>query len=453
MRFQSCQIRETLLLGALAVAVVLSGCNGGGGGGGGGPMSGGGPRLSLTEQGEFSVKAQEAANSIPNPGGSVMQSSNRDDDDVTKDSISVTATRDANGQVTFVGSYDDGSGGDPEVRIGTENDLVTRFSGKVICDQCDTKPFGDNARWNGAELKKTYRDGTLWVDAYTDIEEPTTRTEGGSCGVGSTVSAGTPCTYQVGSQTFILRMEGSRVCFAFACVGGNIIDRNSNINGVPLTLVTTGSGNSRTISELSDNLAMSVGGTGTVQDTDYLAGGVWLYVPNSGAVDDFEFGAFADGSDPFEQGNIMALTGTATYQGDATGVYTEKESATATATFGYFDADVRLTANFGDGSTLGTISGVIDNAKEDGQAIDGNPSLNLGSADIGASNSGFFTGDTAMTLNDRNYAGKWGGQFYGNGDDPADHPGSVAGTFGGATSENPDGYESSFVGAYGAYKQ
>ena len=513
MRLWSYQMRWTSILGALTVAVVLSGCNGGGGGGGaasggaggGGAGSSGLTQLQLTQQGPFSRQVADAAGSIPNQG-SVTQSSNMMEG-ITQDTVNVTATRDANGQVTFAGTYDDGSGGDPEVRIGTANDLVTRFSGERICDQCDTKPFGDNARWNGAELKKTYSDGTLWVDVYTDIEAPTTReVSAGDPASTGTVDVPVGTTFQRasgitsttgGGQSHRGSLDGAAGVFrcpsGCSILGGEITggkwtftpDRPPGARDVPGTaagVVFTGefdrtgtsgtfngqSGSFRCIStscgQSTSNGRLSAlrgtwifipasGRTVTEQDTDYLAGGVWLYVPNSGAAADFEFGAFADGGDPFNQNNIMALTGTATYQGDATAVYTEKESATATATFGYFDADVRLTADFGDGSALGTISGVINNMKEDGMAVDGNPSLNLGSAAIGDSNSGFFNGDTAMTHNDRSYAGKWGGQFYGNGDDATDHPGSVAGTFGGATSGNTDGYEASFVGAYGAYKQ
>ena len=142
------------------------------------------------------------------------------------------------------------------------------------------------------------------------------------------------------------------------------------------------------------------------------------------------------------------MTGTATYsaQDGATGVYADAEEGRNY----FFDADVTLTANFGNGSELGTISGRIHNFDVDGLTVTGNPELTLDSADIGSSNSGFFTGDTRMdVVGGSNFTGKWGGQFYGNGANPTDAPGSVAGTFGAATA---DGSES-FLGAYGAYKQ
>ena len=185
--------------------------------------------------------------------------------------------------------------------------------------------------------------------------------------------------------------------------------------------------------------------TGSVQDADYLAGGIWVWVPpDATSVDDFHFGAFVDGNDPFQQANLAALTGSATYTGDATAVYSYQPTER-----NYFvDGDVRLTADFGDASNLGSISGAITNIRGEGPSAgwyDG-VSVRLGTAPIGSANSGFFTGDTSTSGTDSAFTGKWGGQFYGNAGVGA-APGSVAGTFGGATA---DGRES-FVGVFGAY--
>ena len=95
---------------------------------------------------------------------------------------------------------------------------------------------------------------------------------------------------------------------------------------------------------------------GVAEDTDYLAAGIWVYAPdNASSLDDYEYGAFADGSDPFVQNNLAGVTGTATYsaQDGATGVYADAEEGRNY----FFDANVTLTANFGNGSELGTISG------------------------------------------------------------------------------------------------
>ena len=158
------------------------------------------------------------------------------------------------------------------------------------------------------------------------------------------------------------------------------------------------------------------------------------------SVDDFTFGAFVHGEDPYDQSNLTALTGEYTYTGDATGVY----SVLADERNYFFDADVTLTADFVDNSNLGTIGGRIHDISVDDELVEGDPTLNLGRASIGATNSGFFTGDTDMEYDGESYTGKWGGQFFGN--DDSNPPGSVAGTFGAATSNG----ENSVLGVYGA---
>ena len=185
----------------------------------------------------------------------------------------------------------------------------------------------------------------------------------------------------------------------------------------------------------------------TVQEADYLVGGIWMRVPEDAAsVADYEFGAFMSGSDPFEQDNLAGLTGTATYTGGATAVYSYQPTNR-----NYFvDGEVRLTADFGDASSLGTIDGTISNITGEGPKpgwYEGG-SVVLGTAQIGDADSGFFTGDTSTRSSDPDdpvLTGKWGGRFYGNGAAGA-HPGSVAGTFGGATDDGSQ----SFVGIYGA---
>ncbi|MDE0398995.1 MAG: hypothetical protein OXL96_14455 [Candidatus Poribacteria bacterium] len=180
---------------------------------------------------------------------------------------------------------------------------------------------------------------------------------------------------------------------------------------------------------------------GTVgDDTDYIAGGLWVYRDDDAtSLDDYEYGAFADVSDPFEQANLGDLTGTARYIGSATGVYAD---ARDTGRNYFFDADVELTANFDND----TISGRIDNFSGDDVTITGSPVLRLADAPIGGTDSGFFTGDTSLRYEGEDYTGKWGGQFAGNGRNDG-MPGSVGGTFGGATA---DGYEG-FLGVFGAH--
>ena len=103
------------------------------------------------------------------------------------------------------------------------------------------------------------------------------------------------------------------------------------------------------------------GETPTVPNADYLAFGLWLYVPED--VTDsanYEVGTFAGGGDPFEITHLAGLTGTATYVGDALGAY-YVDGLTDDPTVGFFTADVTLDADFGDGTATGSISGEVTN--------------------------------------------------------------------------------------------
>ena len=188
--------------------------------------------------------------------------------------------------------------------------------------------------------------------------------------------------------------------------------------------------------------------TGEEAETDWLAAGIWAFIPDSEALGDYEFGAFADGGDPFNDANLQALTGTARYGGQAVGVYYSFSADESEA--GPFTADVALTANFGDADALGSISGTVSNVEtEGGSPIDA--TLALETAAIGDSDAGFFTGRTSMAFGGRTYAGRWGGQFFDDGAAATDLPASVAGTFGATTSEA--GGTGSLVGAFGAERQ
>ena len=181
---------------------------------------------------------------------------------------------------------------------------------------------------------------------------------------------------------------------------------------------------------------------GPVPPSDHVAGGIWVYVPESATnVDDFVFGAFVDGNDPFKQSELSALTGVVTYEGegDVTLVYSD---ADPTARRNYFpDASVSLTVDFDNE----TVSGTIHSFDADGEPVNlSMTELTLGEANIGDSDSGFFSGDTrGTTPKGVNGDGKWGGQFFGNGDRA---PKGVAGTFGFTTSNG----EESVLGVFGA---
>lgn len=404
--------------------MAVSGC-GGGGNGSGSPMAGnGGPTTpSVSVFTGLNANATTADNIVTAIGkvskakpqaGSVTQSSNVDVNNITLDQVEVTAEYGAT-QHRF------------SVRNGTEWSIdMSEGNPQRISDT--TPPF------KGSELSKRVSGGTVYVDAYSDIEAPETSTDGS---VGSVLSVGQSVRYEGGgnSFTFMVRQDG------FGCVSSSICAVQSlNINNFQARRNADGNWE---ILALPAGV-MSVGNM-TTPDTDYLAGGIWLFVPDDlASADDYVFGAFGDGNDPFDQNNLVALLGTATYEGAATGVYSEKMAESTS--IGYFDGDVELTADFGNASGLGTISGSITNFEVDGESADG--TLNLGTANIGSQNSGFFQGDVTGSDDERMYTGNWGGQFFGNGESDG-KPGSVGGTFGGSSTDDAV----NFVGAFGAYKQ
>ena len=75
-------------------------------------------------------------------------------------------------------------------------------------------------------------------------------------------------------------------------------------------------------------------------DTDYLAMGYWLSERKEKSSTDPNYALMigAGGSDPFVPEDVVGLTGTATYEGHATGLHTKKENATADPVIDYFTA-------------------------------------------------------------------------------------------------------------------
>ena len=319
------------------------------------------------------------------------------------------------------------SGNSYSIRNGSSWSISTSDGNPTKIDA--TPPF------DGQELYKRVNGGTLYVDVYSDIEAPSSRqvsTPGASVRLedrlGSTISGLTldevnarmgDGTLDGVAGTFSCDRTGGGRCPAFAGTGFD--PTNTDWIFTPHGSTTTEA----------------------TPDTDYLAGGVWLFVPDDAmSTDDVEVGAFGDGNDPFQQSNLMALQGTARYDGAVAGIYTVKSEEEV----GYWGGDVSLTANFGGPNDLGTISGSVFNIEsEDGEQAG---TLPLRTANIGSSNSGFFEGRLNGTVAGVGFAGRWGGQFFGNGEADG-KPGSVGGTLGGTSNDE----DVSFVGAFGAYKQ
>ena len=130
-------------------------------------------------------------------------------------------------------------------------------------------------------------------------------------------------------------------------------------------------------------------------NNDYLVFGVWMQdveaIADDGTVTTpNDFGAFQDGG---REGPVaVEITGTATYEGSATGLYTAGESVD------YFQGNAELTADFGADDAQGTITGRID-----GIVAGGNPMTDVihlnddGTPDDGnISAAGAITGDARM---------------------------------------------------------
>ena len=224
--------------------------------------------------------------------------------------------------------------------------------------------------------------------------------------------------------------------------------------------------------------------SGTVPTADYLAIGNWLYVPED--VTDsvnYEFGVYASGGDPFYISHLAAVAGTATYFGDAVGMY-YVDGLSGSPTVGSFNADAQLTADFGDGSETGFISGKVKNfVFEDDVASSLPETVTLASRTYdylpegfgvspGSTNifdttwgdddpwpGGHIGGVTEANVDGEDWYGQWHGAFYGNGlattDIPpsyVEQPSSVAGVFGTSQRNNNGRSDSGLTGSFGAHR-
>ncbi len=165
----------------------------------------------------------------------------------------------------------------------------------------------------------------------------------------------------------------------------------------------------------------AMGATVDVEDTNYLAYGIWLKrTTKDGATTYNEVEAFTDGN-VLATVDIADVVGSATYTGNSTGVYvknvTDPEGAIKTATSGLYSADVTLRANFG-GGDIGTnkqfrIEGdvktfVLQNGEENDWGVKLESATFPNNANVF---SGMTTGDSTVDK------GAWNGTFYGEAPD------------------------------------
>ncbi len=214
---------------------------------------------------------------------------------------------------------------------------------------------------------------------------------------------------------------------------------------------------------------------------DYLAFGWWSYAPQDATqADAYDFGAYATGGSPFVNANLQGLTGTASYAGDAAGMYYVGRSS-PNPTTGTFTADVAFMADFGTTDTWGTVTGEVNNFAFEGDvAAMFPPSLPLGSNPGGSRRESWGIERDERNIFDRwrpedeyAYAGGhvlghgwleegqwatyWDGKFFGNRTSASDHPNSIAGVFSAypyleGVIEPWDGAEKGLAGAFGAYR-
>ena len=196
----------------------------------------------------------------------------------------------------------------------------------------------------------------------------------------------------------------------------------------------------------------AAGATVSVADKDYLTYGFWLdTTTKDGEISSYDaVQTFAMSELPAST-NLGNVEGTASYEGDAAGVYvheTKKEDGNLdTATSGRFTADVALTAYFDvpESSTKkdGTIEGTISNFDLDG-GPDNEWNVKLSATGINVDTG--FTGNASGMTGDN---GSLSGQFHGteNADDDTVAPPVLVGEF------NANFVNGAVAGAYGARKQ
>ncbi len=105
------------------------------------------------------------------------------------------------------------------------------------------------------------------------------------------------------------------------------------------------------------------GATVMVPDQDWLAFGVWVTAPDDEVNGVHRVGVFHESMDNMPVAD--SLTGKASYEGSTAGVYVDRNRSDDMDKTGLFTARAMLEADFGNNSTPGTLTGMIDNFKDD----------------------------------------------------------------------------------------
>ena len=207
--------------------------------------------------------------------------------------------------------------------------------------------------------------------------------------------------------------------------------------------------------------------SGATPDPYYQTLGAWVLFPDDPAAgsDQYHLGVFADAAsaNALSGANVIALGGTATFRGPATGLYTEAawsgsggSRAPDTAKVGSFTATATINANFGStGSFTGLgFRGNVTNFMENGESL-GNWTVNLNRmAGREAGNLDLWNrgdGEARGSGDGRSFTeGYWAVQFYRN--SASGHPDSAVGTFHTST-DDLDNNALRIFGAFSAERQ
>ena len=204
------------------------------------------------------------------------------------------------------------------------------------------------------------------------------------------------------------------------------VDRDSSIpslgqgwNGVALSAT----GNILKVNGvIYSNIEKAVGGT---PDEYYLTLGAWLATPidPAGASTDYNWGAFANGhaATGLNRNQFNALTGSATYQGPATGLYSKATytgsggtRALQSSHVGSFTATATINADFDAGGGFGGMGGSVTNFRENGESL-GSWTVNFPTTTlILLSAFEVLAGSSGGSADGQTLTGEWGVQPYRN---------------------------------------
>ena len=186
----------------------------------------------------------------------------------------------------------------------------------------------------------------------------------------------------------------------------------------------------------------------TVPDEQYMYFGWW----RRQTIDDgtFAYGPFSgtEGATPTGPG-LRGLEGTAVYEGPAIGQYAIYAPLSPVSNHGSFNATARLTANFDDATTTGSISGSITGF--DATGFDANPGWAVTLQNTSIDSGGTISGGTVSWMIDGNTEadGAWKGEFHADVKTYIDtYPDGVTGTFDATYTTVGE-----MIGAFGAHKK